>query len=86
MLRHYSKLKQIYFTFFQAGANWRLKYFSGPPDGRCRRQIVSITFFLHRKTQKREVFQDDFRQENIPTPERLQESDSTCKGIKISCS
>ena len=28
--------------------------------------IVSIKFFLHSETQKREVFQDDFLHENIP--------------------
>ena len=52
-------------NFFQAGANWRLKYFSESPDGKRRRQIVSIKFFLHSETQKREVFQDDFLHENI---------------------
>ena len=45
---------------------------------------MSIKFFLHNETQKREVFQDDFLQENIPTPERSQEPDCTCKGTKIS--
>ena len=47
--------------------------------------LVSIKFFLHSETQKREVFQDDFLHENIPTSKRSQESDSTCKGTKISC-
>ena len=45
---------------------------------------MSIKFFLHNETQKREVFQDDFLQENIPTLERSQESDCTCQGTKIS--
>ena len=38
--------------------------------------VVSIKFFLHSETQERKVFQDEFLHENIPTPERLQESDS----------
>ena len=46
---------------------------------------MSIKFFLHSETQKREVFQDNFLHENIPTPKRSQESDSTCKGTKILC-
>ena len=41
---------------------------------------MSIKFFLHSETQKRKVLH-----ENIPTPKRSQESDSTCKGTKISC-
>ena len=35
---------------------------------------------------KTESIQDDFLHENIPTPERSQESDSVSKGIKMSCS
>ena len=34
-------------------------------------------------SQKHKVFQDIFSRENIPTPEQLQESDSTCNAIKI---
>ena len=45
--------------------------------------MVLTTFFLHSETQKQEVSQDDFLQENIPTPERSQESDFTCKGITL---
>ena len=45
--------------------------------------MVSTTFFLYSETQKQEVFQG-FLQENIPTPERSQESDFTCKGITLS--
>ena len=30
--------------------------YSGSPDGKCIRQLVSIKFFLHSKTRKREVF------------------------------
>ena len=36
---------------------------------------VSLKYFLHSE-----------KQENIPTPEWLQESDSMCKGIKMLCS
>ena len=36
--------------------------------------------------ERSEVFLDDFLHENIPTPERSQEPDSMCKGIKILCS
>ena len=43
-------------------------------------------FFWHSDTQKHEVFQDVSSSENISTPEQLQESDSMCKGIKITCS
>jgi len=49
---------------------------------KCGCQKVSIRFFPHYETQKREVFQDFSLHENIPTPKRLQESDSKCKGIK----
>ena len=53
---------------------------------KCGCQKVSIKCFLHIETHKRKVFQDVSSHENIPAPERSQESDSTCKGIKIYCS
>ena len=43
-------------------------------------------FFVDGETQKRKVFQDYILHENTPTPERSHKSDSTGKGIKISCS
>ena len=49
----YSVLLRV---FFQAGANWRLKYFSESLDGKCRRQIVSIKFFLHSETKNAKFF------------------------------
>ena len=42
--------------------------------------------FPSRQNTKTESIQDDFLHENIPTPERSQESDSVSKGIKMSCS
>ena len=48
---------------------------SPPLDPRlCGHQKVSRKFFLHSKTQKREVFNDFSSHENIPTPEPSQES------------
>ena len=73
-------------TFFRKAPtnDWNI-FQSRQMENVVAKYIVSIKFFLHSETQKREVFQDDFLHENIPTSRRLQESDSTCKGTKISC-
>ena len=49
------------------------------PNYKCQK------FFPSRQNTKTESIQGDFLHENIPTPERSQESDSACKGIKMSC-
>ena len=84
MLCQVSKLRELQLAIY---ANWRLKHFSESPDGKRRRQIVSIKFFLHSETQKREVFQDDFLHENILllNDSKTEGSDSMSKGTKISC-
>ena len=56
------------------------------PISRSSPEKVSIKFFLLSETQIQEVFHDDSLSGNIPTPEQLQESDSTCKGMKTLCS
>ena len=50
------------------------------PNYKCQKNFPS------RHNTKTESIQGDFLHENIPTPERSQESDSVCKGIKMSCS
>ena len=59
--------------------------FSWSPDGKCGREIVSKNFSFMAK-DKNGKYSRRFLHENIPTPERSQESDSVCKGIKMSCS
>ena len=50
------------------------------PNYKCQKTFPS------RQNTKTESIQGDFLHENIPTPERSQESDSVGKGIKMSCS
>ena len=48
--------------------------------------LLKTLIFPSRQNTKSGSIQDDFLHENIPTLEWSQESDSTFKGIKISCS